>query len=780
MNNEQTPRSSILTSSARALAITVALAATGACSDDGNDGDVPADVNADSADTQVDADAVERDVADPDAGDDTGDDTDAEPTDAVPTDSAADVPEDTVPDVYEPPPVTDAARARGFQLFYRERLDRSLVAYNRFALFGDVGWGLAVDRANIARDGDDYEVVVGPKDNNLMGTPIRSVWHAYRNTGSRAAELTLMRQLNGMLFFAQVSGHPGVTARMAIPGWTLGVDGVDGTSTRTRNGEPVDSPLGLDSELEDEIIETFFDGVRMTYRMDPRDTMLSFYPAHDPADYAITISMPDLPHFIRISDCCATLFRTPEGNTWTDSWWTNHNSRDNYPDIALGLIAGLEAEGWSDTPEPMRDLAEQVGQAGRVIADHIEANGGNIMTVDEFNPYDVLVPSGLIRPHGLEESEGLGGMASCPMALLNRALTTSGLASEPPNLMLPGSPEYLITPDIETIIECPYEEPRTCVSIEDAWCGHTWESIFDLQILGQNWLELARNMEAASPGSSGDLLGAFQNDYDDVVESMVALIATLDAQGDVSQARRARRTLQHMTNLMREFADVIYGGSDPERAAEQRYEAAIFDALGGLPVIEEDLDGFAREETRIARLEGLLDVAAAEPADLMTDEEIRQIVTDGLADLQDRSGPGRSDAVRARYAEAYPDGEPPLRRAGDAYEARQGQGEWMPAERPRHRGYGSPDFLQSIVLCSTAPHILDCGWARLGCEAPDIDDSGSVDEADQGLLQAALDEHGDGAACADATACDGADIDQSGVLDASDQAFMDAAMGCIR
>ena len=103
----------------------------------------------------------------------------------------------------------------------------------------------------------------------------------------------------------------------------------------------------------------------------------------------------------------------------------------------------------------------------------------------------------------------------------------------------------------------------------------------------------------------------------------------------------------------------------------------------------------------------------------------------------------------------------------------------MPAERPRHRGFGSPDFLQSIALCTNAPHIVDCSWARLGCAAPDLDDSGGVDAADLALFEAAWTVHGDGAACDDA-GCDGADVDGSGVLDASDRAFIEAADGCTR
>ncbi len=771
------------------LLLCALLASPVGCSDEPADGaqDAAADVEdarsgdpepdpAGDAQTGTDGDAQ----SDPRSGGDTPDAAVDEDAPDAPEDGAtADaVDADAEPPIVEPRPGTDESRARAFRLFYRERVDRALVAYNRFGIFGDTGWALAIDRADVAREGNAYDVVVGPKDNNLMGTPLRSVWHAWRNLGSDNAELTLLRMLRGLLFFEQVTGHPGLTSRMAMPGWTLEIDGVTGEAARIRAGEELESPLPTDPELEAAIIEAFFDDITVRYRLDPLDTMLTYYPGRDPADYAITVSMPDLPDFIRISDCCATLFRTPEGNRWTDAWWTNHNSRDNYPDIALGLLAALEIEASDDASDAVRNAAAEVTAAGLRIADLIEDSGGNVMTVDEFNPYDTLVISGLIRPHGLVESEGLGGMASCPMALLNRAISSRGLEAAPEDLWLPGSLETLITPEIEVLIECPFEEPRRCVSIEDAWCGLTWGTMGDLQILGQPWLELARTMEAADPGSSEGLIGAFQNDYDDVVESMVALIAVLDLQGERRLAARARVTLRHMTNLMREFADIIYGVTNPARAAEQRYEAAVFDALAGLEPIADDLDDLALEEVRMARIEGSLDIAAAEPWRLHTDEELRQIVTDGLAGLQDRSGPGRSDAIRARYADTYPDGDPPIRRAGDAYEARQGDGPWVAAERPRHRGVGNLDFLQSIVLCTTAPDVLDCSWARLGCAKPDLDESGIVDASDIALFEAALGEHGDGAACDDG--CGGADLDESGALDASDRAFLDAAMGCVR
>lgn len=763
-----------------ALGLTSILAA---CGDDGDDSPDVVDMDTtDAPDSEGSADIgedvtpdVEADVGEDaplvDAPTDTPDDADADVDVAV--DAAMDV------DVTPPPPRagTDESRARAFQLYYRERVDRMLVVYNRFGLLGDLDWGIALRGSWIARDGDDFELVSTPSDNNLIGTPMRSVLHAWKNLGSDHAELTLHRMLRGLVVFEQITGHPGLTSRNALPGWTLYVDGMDGEWERTRDGNPIESPFPADEALRDAVLDAFFDDITVTYRLNPRDTMLTFMPAVDPEDYAITHSIPNLPDFIRNSDCCSTLFRTPEGYDWEDAWWGNHNSRDNYPDLALGLLTALEVEAAPEgLDEDLVAIAAEVTAAGLRIADLVEDNEGFVMTVDEYNPYDTLVQSGAIRPHGLPENEGLGGMSSCPMALLNRSLSSEGLESEPVDLWIPGTPELLITPDIELLLDCPYETPRACATIDDAWCGHTWESIFDLQLLGQNWLDFARNLEANDPGSAGDILGAFQNDYDDVVEAMVTLIGVLEVQGEWELAYEARVTLGHMTDLMREFADIVYGNVDPNKQAEQRYAAALFDAMGRREPIAEDFGDFAIEEAWNQRIEDFIDIGDTSPRDLYTDEELLQIITDGLANLEDKSGPGRSDAIRARYAATYPDGNPPIRRAGDAYEARQGDGEWFPVERPHHRGGPNFHVLEGIVLCSIAPDVLDCSWARLGCEAPDLDASGSVDADDTALLEAAFTTHGEGATCTDG--CDGADVDASGTLDASDRAFMEAAQGC--
>ncbi|MBT9556905.1 MAG: hypothetical protein IV100_12795 [Myxococcales bacterium] len=723
---------------------------------------------------------VAADAADVTLVDDATPDPDVESPVDVPseaTDTTEEIDSAQPPD--ETPLGTDASRARAFKLFYRERLDRVLVAFNRFSLFGDVGFAVAVDRADVARDGDSYDIVVGPKDNNLMGTPLRAVWHAWRHFRSRTAELTLLRMLRGFEFYESVSGVPGLTSRMVLTGWTLDIDGVAKTAKRSRGGVEVESPMKTDPALEAEIIETFFDGLTMKVRSDPNDTYLTYLPGRDPVDYAITHSIPNLPDFIRISDCCATLRRTPGGHPWENAWWSNHNSRDNFPDIALGFLAAREALTFAETPAAVKDVATRVVEAGTRVADLIDANGGNIMTIDEVHPYGELAVSGELRPHGLAENEDLGSMASCPMALLNRALTDEGLTAEPKDVFLPGTQELLIQRDFPGLIACEFETPRRCTTIDDAICGLPWARLDELTVFGQPIFELAEQLESETPGTAEALLGAFQNDFDDVAEAMVTLHAVLVARGQAALAEEAQASVGHLTAIMRRFANVIYGALKPEQQAEQRYEAAIFDAMAGREVDPNDIGGFEIEEQRMARAEGLLDFPAGSPWKLHTDEELLQLITDGLANLQDKSGPGRSDAIRKRYAETYPDGKPPIRRAGDAYEARQGQGPWVPAERPRHVGVGSFDLIQAVVLCTTAPHLLDCSWAAIGCGPLDLDDSGTVDAADTALFEARVLAVGDGARCT-GSECDGADLDRSGTVDASDRAFMAAAQGCVR
>ena len=99
-------------------------------------------------------------------------------------------------------------------------------------------------------------------------------------------------------------------------------------------------------------------------------------------------------------------------------------------------------------------------------------------------------------------------------------------------------------------------------------------------------------------------------------------------------------------------------------------------------------------------------------------------------------------------------------------------------DTPHHFQLGGIELLQALPLCITNPGILDCAWARLGCERPDLDHNGMVDATDKGLFNKAVSEYA-GKACGQENHwCGLADLDHTGRVDATDQAFMNAAMGC--
>jgi hypothetical protein len=73
-------------------------------------------------------------------------------------------------------PVHPEAAARAFRLYYRER----------------------VERAVVARTGQAFEVVVGPNDSNAIGVSVWNTWMAYRVFGSRTLALSLVRMFDGL------------------------------------------------------------------------------------------------------------------------------------------------------------------------------------------------------------------------------------------------------------------------------------------------------------------------------------------------------------------------------------------------------------------------------------------------------------------------------------------------------------------------------------------------------------------------------------------------------
>ena len=150
------------------------------------------------------------------------------------------------------PTVNPSAKADAFKLFYRERAERTVLSLNRFAVAGDTVFASVFDKNRIARSGNEYEVVPGPKDNNPIGMAVFGAWKGYQALGGRDLELTLIRLFEGLVFNEQVSGHPGLTCREALPGWTLKIDGVNGQISRARGGGGLTPPISYSLDLEQE------------------------------------------------------------------------------------------------------------------------------------------------------------------------------------------------------------------------------------------------------------------------------------------------------------------------------------------------------------------------------------------------------------------------------------------------------------------------------------------------------------------------------------------------
>ncbi len=672
-------------------------------------------------------------------------------------------------------PVADPeAAAKAFRLFYRERVERAVLAHNRFGIFGDSLFATAVGGKAVAKQGGEYEIIPGPTDNNLIGTSAFGVWHAYKLFHSRTLALTLIRMFEGIAFLEQVTGVPGLTVREALPGWTRVMDGVAGSVTRTRFGEPAAHPWPISPALETEILEAFYKGVRFTYRENPGEFMFRYKPGANVTGYAITTSIDERPVFIRVSNCCRSTLRTPDGYPWAGAWWGNHNSRDNLPDLVLGIFAAMEAADDPETDPDVRKAAEHAVEAGRRIGDLIRESGGNLMTVDEYHAYGELTVGGTVRPHGDPENQDLGSMAACPISYMAEAISTPGLDLPVPVLPQPGEIEEMMLRDLLGFdIDVPMQY---CRSINDAYFGATYATMLRSEPLGIPWLTLMELLDEMQNGLAGQIIGSFQNDYDDIVEATMGLVYYARVTGRKELEAVARAALLDQTELMRSFADVIYARTDPPRRNRQYYEAAVFDAIGGNETLPADFGDFAQAEGRIASIESMLEMKDTEPAPLLTNQEILTRVEQALE--REKLG-----SVVQRYRDTY-GSVPPVRlnQAGDGYEARTSQDPaWRPVERPRHRGYGDPGLLQEIPICVYAPHILDCSWARIGCAAADLDGSGTADHQDRERFEALyaefenVPENG----CIPANGwCGGADLDRTGELNALDRDFMEAAQGC--
>lgn len=638
-----------------------------------------------------------------------------------------------------PPPVNPNAKADAFKLFYRERAERTVLGLNRFAMAGDTVFASVFGKNMVARSGNAYEVVPGPRDNNPIGMSVFGAWKGYQAMGGRDLELTLIRLFEGLVFNEQVSGHPGLTCREALPGWTLKLDGVNGHVSRIRAGGSVTPPVSHDSDLEREIIDRFYRGVLFTYRNDPWEYYFNFKAVDELEHFSTTFVFGDLPgygfssplSFLRISDCCSSWMMTKSG-PWKGAFWGNHNSRDNFPDYAMGYLAAVEA---SNTPGLQADLAEaarRAAAAGRRTADAIVASGMVQMTVDEWHDYGTLVPAGQRRPDGVTESQDLGSFVSCQMAYLAKALSSEGLKHPVPEIKLPAA-------------------MTACRSIDDALLGVSWGNV----------LKFAEWLSGVSPELLDMLTGSVRDDIRELMLSAAGLCqyARITRQEDLY--KEARNTLWNMIRLVRLLKD-----------EEGVYLSALYARMFDMESPLDHLGGFGTGNGKIDRIESMLRVKDTTPAPLMTDEQIQDRVTGSLA--------GRESWIKERYQNRF-GSTVPVRRSGEGYECIGPDGRWMPTENPRHVKLEKIPFWREMALCNVSPHTLDCSWAKRGCAPADLDGSGVVDSSDLTLFNGRWTHFGRDAVCDNANgACNGADLDGNGVVNDDDRNFMTAAQGCRR
>ena len=607
-----------------------------------------------------------------------------------------------------------------------------------------------------------------------------TVWQAYKLYRSRPFAVAAARLFRGIAFLEAVSGHPGMTARMVYPGWTRVVDGVAGTVSRTRNGAPAASPWSAPEGMESEVLQLFYDGVTVTHRENPQEFYFSYKPAQNPVSFAVKHSLTG-PGFLRGSDCCSSLMRVPDDYPWAGAYWGNHNSRDNLPDLGLGVVAAMEAAADEEADPIVREAAALAVEAGRRIGDLVQEHAA-VMTVDEHHGYDELNPSGTIRPDGLVEEEDLGTLSDCAAVYLSRAISTAGLALPVPELPVPGSIEKLIFSSFGNQSDCefPGEEP-TCTALDQGYCGRSWDGLAEVKFIGQPWLDVVRAAEKAKPGGAESLIGSFQDDFYEKASGLFSISYYARIRGDDALRAEAEEALHQLVELLRELAEIIFAATRPEMVEQRGYELGLVEAYAGLPVAAVDFASFAIAERRLAAIEALLDLPEATPKPLLTDEQLKSAIESRLA--------AGEEVHRQRYRDAYGD-QPPIRRAGDVYEARgfpEAEHPWRAVPPMRHEqiGHGEPDIrrignlylFDALPLCTARPDLLDCRWAALGCARVDLNDDGEVDEADRSAFDAAPRDTPCGA---DNEWCGGADLDRSGEVGPTDEAFLVAATGCRR
>ena len=694
------------------------------------------------------------------------------------------IPEDTP---FEPWNNPDA-RADAFRLYYKERLSRVLLAYNRFMLVNDVVPAHTLGATFIDKSDASYDIVLHPKDNNDIGTSVFNTYQAYKVFRTRELALTLIRQFEGLAVAEEVSGIPGLTCREWQTGFTLTIDGLAGTITRTEGGLPVEPAEAYPTALETEIVETFFDDGVFTYRGDPAEYYYTAEPILRAGDFAVTFVFDHMPDYLHVSDCCSS-FMVSKLGPFTGYFWGNHNSRDNFPDLAYGYFASCEAMEDMGADADVRASAARACASGKRIGDSVVDNGYNMMTVSEFEPYDDehLMVAGDVRPFGGSEGpEWLGSLNSCQMAYMAKALSTEGLSSPQETVENPGAYEIIAIKAVyEALGLVPPELTKTCRSMDDAYTGLTWRKLLDLKILGTSLWYRLETLLHEQPGTFLPLISQLAGIVHQPERSAAAIVLYARSAADKGDLlQEARETLYHILEVQRRSAQMLYDWAmaqpDPPadvigKANGELNIAARYAHLAGI-----GNQGFIPYDFNSANASGIgfeanLARPDSTPRTLMTDEQIwNDIVQTAEGHLD------RRQAVYDRYWDRFPtEADKPVRRAGDHYEVMGPDGVFHEIPNISHDWFGGVGLLGAISLCSLEPTCLDCSWAVLGCEVPDLDGTGEVDASDQSLFEAAWTLYGEGAACSVENGwCVGADLDRNGVLEPDDQAFMAAAQGC--
>jgi hypothetical protein len=492
---------------------------------------------------------------------------------------------------------------------------------------------------------------------------------------------------------------------------------------------------------------------------------------------------------MRISDCCGSWMISKKG-IWDGAYWSNHNSRDNFPDMSLGFLAAMDAAARKDLPADLALAAANAAVAGHAVGDRIIADSDIQMTVPEPGiDYEHLIPGGQVRPDGSVEWQDLGSFAACQDAYLAQALSTEGLDVPVPTLPLPGAIETSAIIELFRLLglDPPTLPVLQCHSIDDAFFGLTFGEMMAGEIFGRPWYEVAFEIAEIFPELFPSLVGSTADDFKELEMGVMGLCQYAKQTGKEALRREVRQTLINLTDLHRILAHLAYTvatspnwtGTPAEHDVllgtieEHYYFAAFMSSQCDIEVPLEDFQDFVYGENDNDYLESILHWGDTAPWTLLTDEEIYATVEDELA--HGVNGPWIVERYRDRFGDT-----PPVRRAGDAYEAIGPAGDWVPAENPHHQWFSATDLLYDVPLCSNAPWILSCDWAVLGCERPDLDDSGAVDATDQALFDAAYATYAGVPCDAGNNWCDGADLDRSGYATEDDQAFMVAAQGCIR